>query len=194
MSPTLCTLHVRNLTGLLWLRNACTQNLTWAEHLFGLRSSAALFYRDLADMDIEALSAELDLSIFVPRFDAVTLIQALEVAAHASGCTPRSDLELHNLASLQALRDDCLLSAADAVWAYRMDQTTAEAYRRLDYDQVIALSKSLDVSALLPRYDPSQVARILSAPSGARASFAAAYESDLAAQTEAARRSLFLTH
>jgi hypothetical protein len=95
---------------------------------------------------------------------------------------------------LQALRETCLRSNGDAVWIYRIDQETAHAYRTLDHGSVVTLCKALTVSALLPRYEAAQATRILDKPVGARAMFAAAYETDVAAASEAARRSVYLTH
>jgi hypothetical protein len=188
------TLHVTNFTGLVWLRKQCRACMERAEKLFDIDNEAALFYRDLPDREIEALCRELDVSLFIPRFDSRTLPATL--AAVAGNCRERkpTELELHNLGHLQALRDACHRSAGDAVWIYRVNRETADAYHTLEHHQVVALCKTLTVCALLPRYDATEAARILDKPAGSRALFAAAYETEIAAASEADRRSAYLTH
>jgi hypothetical protein len=187
-------LHVTNLTGLVWLRKHCRACPSRAAKLFDLDDETALFYRDLSDESIEALCSELDLSLLIPRFDSHTLRAAIASAQGRRRDRRPTDLELHNLRHLQALRDACQRSSGDAVWTYRINQETADAYRELDHDRAIALCKTLSVSAFLPRYDATAASRILDRPSGSRALFAAAYETDIVAASEAARRSTFLTH
>lgn len=187
-------LHVTNLTGLVWLRKHCRACPSRATKLFDLDDETALFYRDLSDESIEALCSELDLSLLIPRFDGHTLRAAIASAQGRRRDRRPTDLELHNLRHLQALRDACQRSSGDAVWTYRINQETADAYREFDHDRAIALCKTLSVSAFLPRYDATAASRILDRPSGSRALFAAAYESDIVAASEAARRSTFLTH
>jgi hypothetical protein len=187
-------LHVTNLTGLVWLRKHCRACPSRAAKLFELDHETALFYRDLSDASIEALSSELDLSLLIPRFDRHTLPAAIAGAQRNRRERRPTDLELHNLRHLQALRDACQRSSGDAVWTYRIHQETADAYRELDHDRAVALCKTLTVSAFLPRYDATAASRILDRPAGSRALFAAAYETDIVATREAARRSTFLTH
>jgi hypothetical protein len=187
-------LHVANLTCLAWLRKECRACAARAAHLFDLSPDAAALYRDLADDAVEALCSELDLSLFVPRFDSESLPPALADARQRRRERRPLDLELHNLGPLQALRDACQRSNGDAVWTYRINQETADAYRALDHGDVVALCKALTVSAFLPRYHAAELARILERPAGARALFATAYEPDVAAASEAARRSVYLTH
>jgi len=187
-------LHVTNLTGLVWLRKHCRACTDRAARLFDFDNEAALFYRDLSDGAIEALCSELDLSLFVPRFDSQTLPAALADTRGGRRERQPTDLELHNLGHLQALRDACQRSSGHAVWTYRVNQETADAYRALGHDQVVTLCKTLTVSAFLPRYDATEAARILYKPAGSRALFAVAYETDIAAASEAARRSVYLTH
>jgi len=187
-------LHVTNLTGLVWLRKECRDCAGRAARLFDLHPNDATFYGELSDVAIEALCGELDLSLFVPRFDCGTLPAALDESRRDRRERPPSDLELHNLSHFQALRETCLRSNGDAVWTYSIDQETADAYRTLDHGSVVALCTTLTVSAFLPRYEAAHAARILDKPEGARALFAAAYETDVAAASEAARRSVYLTH
>lgn len=187
-------LHVTNLTGLVWLRKQCRACAARAAKLFDVHNEAVLFYRDLSDSAIEALCRELDLSLFVPRFDSRTLPAALAAASGRRRERKPTDLELHNLGQLQALRDACHRSVGEAVWIYRVNQETADAYRTLDHGQAVALCKTLTVCAFLPRYDAAEAARILDKPAGSRALFATAYETDIAAASEAARRSVYLTH
>jgi hypothetical protein len=187
-------LHVTNLTGLVWLRKECRECAGRASELFDFGADDALFYRDLSDGAMEGLCSEFDLSLFVPRFDSHTLPAALADARKGRRDHHPTELELHNLGHLQALREACQRSSGDAVWTYRINQETADAYRALDHDHVIALCKTLTVSAVVPRYDAAEAARILEKPAGARALFAAAYETDIAAASEAARRSVYLTH
>jgi len=187
------SLRVANLTSLMWLREQCRAPDEQAASLFGIDDDTVRFYRDLSDVAIEALSRELDVSLFVPRFDNKTLPAALdaECSGHAQAAT---GLALHNIASLQALCDVCRHSVAEATWIYRINRETAEAYAALDHDQVVSLSRTLTACALLPRYDASGAARILDRPAGSRALFAAAYEPDTAPTGEAARRSFHLAH
>ena len=187
-------LHVTNLTGLVWLRKHCRACPSRAAKLFELDDETALFYRDLSDESIEALCSELDLSLLLPRFDGHTLRAAIASAQGRRRDRRPTDLELHNLRHLQALRDACQRSSGDAVWTYRINQETADTYRELDHDRAIALCKTLSISAFLPRYDATTASRILDRPAGSRALFAAAYETDIVAASEAARRSTFLTH
>jgi hypothetical protein len=187
-------LHVTNLTSLVWLRKECADDPQRAANLFRLLPNDAHFYGNLSDVAIEALSGELDLSLFVPRFDCRTLPSRLAECRQQRRERPPSDLELHNLRNLHALRETCLRSNGDAVWTYRIDHETADAYRCLEHASVVALCHALATSALVPRYEADLVARILDKPPGAKAMFAAAYESDVAAASEAARRSIHLTH
>lgn len=186
-------LHVTNLTGLVWLRKKCREGDEHSARLFGLAPDDALFYRGLSDRAVESLCGELDLSLFVPRFDSKTLPEALVDAGKGPRARRPSDLELHNLGNLQALCEACRRSSGDAVWTYRIDQETADAYRQLDHGDAIALCRTLTVSAFLPRYDAVEAARILATPAGAKAVFAAAYETDIAAAGNAARRSVYLS-
>lgn len=188
------TLHVTNFTGLVWLRKQCRACMERAEKLFDIDNEAAAFYRDLSDGAIESLSRELDVSIFIPRFDSRTLPEAPGVCRSGGRERRPTDLELHNLGHLQALRDACHRSVGEAVWIYRINRETADAYRSLEHAQVVALCKTLTVCALLPRYDATEAASILDKPAGSRALFAAAYETEIAAAGEAARRSAYLTH
>ena len=187
-------LHVTNLTSLVWLRKECADDPQRAAQLFCLEQSDARFYGELADFAIEALCSELDLSLLVPRFDCRTLPSVLAECRQQRRERPPSELELHNLRNLQALRETCLRSHGDAVWTYRIDHETADAYRCLEHASVVALCQALTGSAFVPRYEADLVARILDKPPGARAVFAAAYETDVAAASEAARRSIYLTH
>lgn len=193
---TSARLLVINLTGLLWLRQRCRASLDEATLLFALDHQGALFYRALSDASIEALCRELDVSLFVPRFDSNTLPAALAEGNQGGDADPRPDgLELHNLMHLQALRDACDRGAGEAAWRYRISRATVDAYRALGDGQAAALCKRLTVCALVPRYDAALAARILEKPPGTRALFAAAYESETGAvSTEAALRSAYLTH
>ena len=187
-------LHVANLGNMLWLRKEARRSPEQAAVMFAMTSAAAAFYKTLSDEALDALVCELDLSLFVPRYDAAGLLSALADAGHAKWRTgQQSDLELSNLRNLQALRDACR-RGCDAVWVYRIDQETADAYGRLEHRQVVALCESLATSALVPRYDPAEVLRIVEKPAGTRSFFATAYETDIAVSNEAARRSLYLTH
>lgn len=187
-------LHVANLMGLVWLRKQCRVCTARAAKLVDVDDETVLFYRDLSDGAIEALCRELDLSLFVPRFDSRTLPTALAATSGRRRDRKATDLEIHNLSQLQALRDACHRSVGEAVWVYRVNQETVDAYRALDHDQAMALCKTLTVCAFVPRYDAAEAARILDKPAGSRALFAAAYETDIAAASDAARRSLYLTH
>lgn len=196
MSATSSRLHVVNLTGLMWLRERCRASLDDAALLFALDHQDALFYRALSDASIEALCRELDVSLFVPRFDSITLPEALRGGNQSSVADRKPDgLELHNLIHLQALRDVCGHGVGEAAWLYRINRETVDAYRALDDAQAVDLCKRLAVCTLVPRYDATQAARILDKPEGTRALFSAAYESEIAAaSTEAALRSAYLTH
>jgi hypothetical protein len=187
-------LRVANLTGLVWLREQCRESMEQATRLLDIDIEAALFYRDLPDREIEALCRELDLSLFVPRFDSVTLPAALATVDKNGGERRLTGLEIHNLGQVQALCDACHRSAGEAAWIYRINCETVDAYRALAHDQVVRLCKTLNACALLPRHDATETARILDKPVGSRALFAAAYETDIAAASEAARRSFYLTH
>jgi hypothetical protein len=187
-------LHVTNFTGLVWLRTECRAGADKATYLFGLGSDAVRFYRELSDVQMEALCSELDLSLFVPRFDSHALPQALTDARGGPARRPAAEIELQNLCQLHALREACMSSSGNAVWTYRIDRKTADAYAAIGHDDVVLLCKTLSVSAFLPRYSPVDVARILDKPAGTRAVFAAAYETEITAANEAARRSLYLTH
>lgn len=195
-TSTSARLLVVNLTGLMWLRQRCCASLDEAALLFALDHQGALFYRALSDESIEALCRELDVSLFVPRFDSITLPAALADGNQGGDADRRPDgLELHNLMHLQALRDACHRGAGEAAWLYRINRETVDAYRALGDDQAAALCKRLAVCALVPRYDASQAARILAKPAGTRALFAAACESELTAPgTAADLRSTYLTH
>lgn len=194
MLPAPSSLHVTNLTDLIWLRKECRASAERAGRLFDLSPEVAIFYRELSDGALESLCGELDLALLVPRFDSKTLPLALAKAGRGHRERHSGDLELHNLGNFQALREACKRCNGDAVWAYRINQETADAYRTIDHGEVVALCKSLSVSAFLPRYGAVEMTRILDKPVGARAMFAAAYEVDVAAASEAARRSIFLTH
>ena len=196
MFATSSRLHVGNLTGLLWLRKQCRASLDDAALLFAIDHAGALFYSALSDASIEALCRELDVSLFVPRFDSITLPEALADPNQGRDAEHKPDgLELHNLTHLQALRDVCGHGAGEAAWLYRINRETVDAYRALDDAQAVALCKRLAVCALVPRYDATQAARILDKPAGTRALFAAAYESEIAAAgAGAALRTAYLTH
>ena len=195
-TSTSARLLVANLTGLMWLRDRCRASLDEAALLFALDDQGALFYRALSDASIEALCRELDVSLFVPRFDSITLPAALAEGNPVVNADRIPDgLELHNLMHLQALRDACDRGAGEAAWRYRINRATVDAYRALGDDQAADLCKRLAVCALVPRYDATQAARILDKPAGTRALFAAAYESDIGAvSSEATLRSAYLTH
>ena len=186
-------LHVANLTGLIWLRSQCTREPSEAIRLFDLQCDSAVFYGKLSDPDVDALCADLDVSLFVPRFNDHTLRSAL--AGCSNGVTEHhpSDLELHNLAHLQTLCGACQRSLGDAVWTYRLNVATATAYQALDHAQVVALCRSMSVAALVPRYSAADVGRILTKPMGTRALFAAAYETDVESTGDAVQRSAYLT-
>lgn len=195
MSAASPGLRVANLTGLLWLRELCRGCMERAAMLFDIDHETARFYRDdLTDGAIEDLSRELDVSLFVPRFDSQTLPEALASVAGNGEQQKAPGLELHNLGRLQALCEACHRSTGEAAWVYRINCETAEAYRALGHEQLVGLCRTLQVSALLPRYDAAEAARILDKPAGSRALFAAAYETDIAATSEVARRCFYLTH
>lgn len=193
MFATSSWLHVANLTGLVWLRTQCRDSIEGATGLCDIDEQAALFYRELSDGAMEALCSELDVSLFVPRSDSTSLPGALAARDGGPGGRP-ADLEIHNLGQMQALCDACHRSIGEAAWIYRIDRETAEAYRALTHDLVVRLCKALKVCALLPRYSAVEAARILDKPPGSRALFAAAYETDIAVASEAARRGVYLTH
>jgi hypothetical protein len=196
MFATSSRLHVNNLTGLMWVRERCRASLDEAALLFALDHHGALFYSTLSDASIDALSCELDISLFVPRFDSITLAAALAKGNQGSDTKGKPDgLELHNLIHMQALRDVCAHGVGEAAWLYRMNRETVDAYRALDDAQAADLCKRLAVCALVPRYDATQAGRLLDKPAGTRALFSAAYESEIAAaSTEAALRNAYLTH
>jgi len=182
-------LHVANLSSLVWLRKECQDCAEVAERLFDLEAADMRFYLGLSDAEIELLCSELDMSLFIPRYAASALPSALDACRQLSGGEGSSrDLELHNLRNLQALRELCEASTGDAVWTYRIDRQTVRAYRTLDYGDVIMLSKVLRVSAFLPRYDAAQAAKILEKPPGARAIYAAAFETEVRTVTATSRR------
>lgn len=186
-------LHVTNLTGLVWLRSLCALEPGQALRLFDLPMDSALCYAKLADTDVDALCADLDVSLFVPRFDDCTLPSAMAGCNDADTEHHPSDLELHNLAHLQALCGACQRSLGEAVWTYRLNIATAAAYQALDHEQVVALCRALRVAAVVPRYSAAEVGRILTKPMGTRALFAAAYETDVETPGPALQRSIYLT-
>jgi hypothetical protein len=187
-------LHVANLTGLTWLRKECRANLQRAAHLFAMDEATAAFYGALPDATLEAMCAELDLSLLIPRYDGRRLREAVATARTNGSGRHRPDLAARNLAQLQAVREASERSMGDAVWIYRISQETATAFRELAHDDAIALAKALDLSVLVPRYAAGEARRILDRPPGARALFAAAYETEIAASAEAVQRCHFLTH
>ncbi|CAG1018621.1 hypothetical protein BURC_03419 [Burkholderiaceae bacterium] len=186
-------LHVTNLAGLIWLREECRHDLGHAAYLFDIVEEEARFYLELPDSAIDALCTELDLSLFVPRFDSRALVALVAESRDVSGGLRASHLELHNLAGLEALSDACRRSTADAVWIYRINRQTAEAYRALRHRDAVAICSLLAVSAVVPRYDRHDITRILDKPAGSRAMFAAAYEPDIA-EPDDARLGIQLTH
>lgn len=195
MLATPPTLHVLNLANLRWLRAECRASLDGACNLFGIEHSAAARYRDLDDPCADALCVELDVSLFVPRFDAASLARLVPGTAAADVAAGRwSDLDLHNLRNLQGLHDACNGSSAHAVWVYRIDQETAAAFRALPGTAILALCKLFSVSAFAPRYDAASIAKVLDKPQGSRALFAAAYELEIQAAGEAVRRNAYLMH
>lgn len=195
MLATPPTLHGLNLANLRWLRAECRASLDGACHLFGIDHSAAACYRDLDDPCADALCMELDVSLFVPRFDAASLARLAPGEAASDVAAGRwSDLDLHNLRNLQGLHDACCGSGAHAVWIYRIDQETAAACRALPTTATLVLCKQLSVSAFAPRYDASSITKVLDKPQGSRALFAAAYELEIQAAGEAARRNAYLMH
>jgi len=194
MLATPSFLHVANLSSLIWLRQELAEDPQRAARLFSLGPTDAASYGQLSDFDIEALCNELDLSLFVPRLDGVTLPAVLAECAQPATEIPSSDLVLHNLRNLQALRDTCIRSPGEAVWAYRIDHDTANAYQCLEHASAMALCRRYSRSVLVPRYEASVMTRILDKPPGAKAIFAAAYEMDVAVTGEAARRFPYLAH
>ncbi len=188
------SLHVANLSNLLWLRSLCNAHPGTACHLFSIDGDLVRLHAQLADHQVDELCAELDVALLIPRFDRAGLQAALLKAA--AGLTPslRSDLAINNLRNLERLCEACRDSAGHAVWTFHISQDAAEAYRTLDDHQLVALCRFLDTSAFIPRYSAAQLTTLLDKPPGMRAVYAAACEDDMAVDSPAAHRNRFLAH